>query len=84
MLAQALRDAVSITKVKSQSKQVRWQEDALRWFFSEEDSPGSLRWVSEVVDIDVDNVRDWVELHAKGSAEMRKKWQGKLSRWRRR
>ena len=34
MLAQALRDAVSITKVKSQPKQVRWRTDAANPFDS--------------------------------------------------
>jgi hypothetical protein len=65
ILLQALRDALQVGSKASQRQMRRWNEDALEWFSSEADYPGSLRWVGEILQINIDDVREWLEKYAR-------------------
>ena len=82
VLAQALKDALGVGGGGPRSQDSSWQRDALSWFASDEDSPGSMRWVSEVVDIDAESIRKWVSLHAGDSTEGQRS-KGPFASWRR-
>ena len=48
ILLQAFRDVVSPKKTSNKEWEV-WRKDALEWFNSNENHPGSLFWVCEVL-----------------------------------
>jgi hypothetical protein len=57
ILLQAMRDATSIG-LKSDGG---WRDDAREWFAATGDSPGSLEWICEILELDADNLRHWIE-----------------------
>jgi hypothetical protein len=83
ILTQALRDVLSTEEFGAKQVAGGWQRDALQWFASDEEHPGSLRWVSEVVDIRVEDIRNWISLLPNERTE-RRKWRAKFRRPRRR
>jgi len=83
ILTQALRDVLLSENLGKKQVLGRWHRDALKWFASDEDHPGSLRWVSEIVDIEVEDIRRWVSVLPAETAE-RRKWQARFRRSRRR
>lgn len=63
ILAQAFWDALFPPR---STEQTRWRKDAMDWFFSDDESPGSLKWVCEILHMDSDRLRQWVRLHSQG------------------
>ena len=53
ILLRALRDLLAPSKSGKNNRQkwVKWQKDALHWFYSEKTTPGSFYWVCEVLNI---------------------------------
>jgi len=82
ILAQALRDALSTSGLGTQQVVGGWRRDALKWFVSDEEDPGSLRWVCRIVEMNVDDIRQWVVDHTSDTDKERKKWRRRLGRWR--
>jgi hypothetical protein len=64
ILLQALRDVLQVCTRGTAKESSRWKEDALEWFYSEADYPGSLRWVSRIVVIDIDCLRAWLKFYS--------------------
>jgi hypothetical protein len=82
ILTRALRDVLSGRELGLQQAAGGWRKDALRWFRSNEEYPGSLMWVSGIIGVDVEGIRQWVREHAFGSETDRRKWRRKLGRTR--
>ncbi len=60
IMTQAIRDLISPQKKLDKDWQT-WQEDAQAWFDSEENHTGSFQWVCEVLDINPERLRAWVD-----------------------
>lgn len=77
ILLQAFRDLVPKNlKTKPLDK---WQEDALEWFYSNELSPGSFRWVCQILDLDLSGVRRWIRIYEDSDQQRRREIARQLS-----
>jgi hypothetical protein len=43
--------------------------DALEWFRSDDTYPGSLCWVSEILQVDIQKVRDWLRQYDRSDTD---------------
>ncbi len=80
ILLQAFRDIVSPKKTSNKEWRL-WREDALDWFSSEENYPGSLQWVCEVLEMSQADLREWVEAYLLSDKEHQKAMAQKLTRF---
>jgi hypothetical protein len=71
ILIQAVRDAIGPRRRSEKDWEI-WKLDALEWFSSEEDHPGSLVWVCEVTSIPPKSLRFWFEQVRKLDPESQK------------
>jgi hypothetical protein len=60
ILVQAFRDVFSSRDMGKGQVVDEWRRDALKWFASNEENPGSLQWVSRIIELDVETIRSWV------------------------
>ena len=81
MLAQALRDVLSSRELGKEQVVGGWRRDALKWFASNEEYPGSLRWVSRIIELDVEIIRRWVVDNAFCGTDEKERWRCSLRRW---
>lgn len=58
ILRQALRDIVGPQRTCGARRE--WQEDAIRWIFSDDRHPGSYWWVCAIVGLDTSVFRQWL------------------------
>lgn len=80
ILTQALRDVLSGSELGTQQVAGGWRKDALKWFASDEEYPGSLLWVSGIIEADVEDIRQWIVDHASGTETDRMKWRRRLGK----
>jgi len=80
ILLQAFRDVVAPKKTSNKEWRL-WREDALDWFASEANYPGSLQWVCEVLGISQKDLREWVEVYLLSDEERQKAMAQKLTRF---
>lgn len=80
ILLQAFRDVVSPKKT-SHKKWLLWREDALDWFASDKNDPGSFQWVCEVLEISQKDLREWVQAYLLSDEERQKVMAQKLTRF---
>ncbi|MDA2925716.1 hypothetical protein MYX78_00540 [Acidobacteria bacterium AH-259-G07] len=66
ILRQAFRDAFASPR---NSRNESWRKDALEWFFSQEDCPGSLDWVCEILQIDAGSFREWLQIQTRSAGK---------------
>ncbi len=80
ILLQAFRDVVA--PKKSPNKEWRlWRQDALDWFASEENYPGSFHWVCEVLEMNQRELRQWLEAYLLSDADRQREMARKLTRF---
>ncbi len=70
ILLQAFRDIVAPKKSSNAEWEV-WRQDAIEWFFSQENHAGSFRWVCQVLEINSRELRQWLHKY-KRSGRYRK------------
>ena len=80
ILLQAFRDIVA-PKKSSQKEWRSWRQDALDWFHSEESYPGSFHWVCEVLEMGVQDLRDWLESYLSSDETDQREMARKLIRF---
>jgi len=72
ILLQACRDVVAPPRRRRFSRKfAEWREDAVEWFFSENDNPGSYKWVRQILGIGSDGLRHWVRAYQDSSPTAR-------------
>ena len=79
ILLQALRDVVS-PKPYTWDRGTNWTEDAREWIQSDAATPGSFRWVCQVLEIDYSPLRTWVIRYLGGSGVERSQFSRRLNR----
>lgn len=60
ILTQAVRDLVSPQKKHEKDWEV-WQIESQMWFSSEEDYPGSFKWVCDIIGTEPEALRNWAQ-----------------------
>ncbi|HUG42845.1 MAG TPA: hypothetical protein VMN76_01270 [Acidobacteriota bacterium] len=80
ILLQAFRDIVA-PKKSSNKEWEEWRQDALEWFYSSEDYPGSFLWVCEVLEMNANELRVWLREYRKSNAQEKKEMARKLTRF---
>ena len=60
ILLQAFRDIVAPKKASNKEWE-EWRQDALEWFYSHENQPGSFFWVCEVLEMNPNDLRNWLQ-----------------------
>jgi len=81
ILLQALRDLLTPSKSGKENRKhwEKWQQDALHWFFSEENTPGSFYWVCDVLDIGSWRILDVLRSYQRYDREQLKELVSRLS-----
>jgi hypothetical protein len=80
ILLQALKDVLLIGPDCPQGGRIAGQRDALEWFFSEQKGPGSLHWVSQIIQVDIEKFREWLRLYDESDETQKLKMAQKLRR----
>ena len=80
ILLQAFRDIVAPKKASNQEWEL-WREDALEWFYSDENHPGSFSWVCEVLEMNRRELRAWLQDYKTSDEEQQKEMARKLVRF---
>ncbi len=80
ILLQAFRDVVAPKKASNKEWRL-WRQDALDWFSSEENYPGSFQWVCEVLEISQKELREWLESYLLSDKDRQKEMARKLTRF---
>jgi len=81
ILVQALRDWLSVAKMSAPAPEsFERLEDSREWLFSEETCPGSFRWVSEIIQIDVDRLRSWLKQYDESNESEKRRIVQKIGR----
>jgi hypothetical protein len=74
ILIQAFRDI--ITSRKESKECIAWREDALEWFQTSDDYPGSFVWVCHVLKANPWKIREWLDEY-RASTPTRRREMGK-------
>lgn len=80
ILLQAFRDIVAPKKASNKEWE-EWRQDALDWFYAEENHPGSFRWVCEVLEMNPNELRGWLQMYRRSDAKQKKEMARKLTRF---
>ena len=80
ILLQAFRDIVAPKKSSNKEWEL-WRQDALDWFYAEENHPGSFLWVCEVLEINHRELREWLEIYKNSDGNQKKEMARKLIRF---
>ena len=80
ILLQAFRDIISPRR-STWKKDEDWQADALDWFQSDEDYPGSFTWVCHHLHVESSQLRGWLDRYLNGSRKEKKRMAQKLVRF---
>ncbi|MBI4447282.1 MAG: hypothetical protein HY645_15425 [Acidobacteria bacterium] len=80
ILLQAFRDIVAPKKSSNKEWEI-WRQDALEWFFSKEDHPGSFQWVCEVLEMSPRDLRRWLHTYKHSDRAHKKEMARKLIRF---
>ena len=75
ILTQAFRDVVMAARSRPRRE---WKEDSLDWFLDEDRGPGSLHWVCEILHLEPETLRDWVQNYQSGPPEARERMVGQV------
>ena len=80
ILLQAFRDIIA--PKKSASKEwAAWRQDAVDWFSSEEQDPGSYYWVCSVLALSPKELREWLSVYNSSNQEQQREMARKLTRF---
>ncbi|MGH9342104.1 MAG: hypothetical protein ACRD1R_21590 [Acidobacteriota bacterium] len=60
ILLQAFRDVVTPRRAPSKEDS-GWKKDAIEWFYSYDEYPGSLIWVCDILQMDPNGLREWLD-----------------------
>ncbi|HON00985.1 MAG TPA: hypothetical protein PLM33_12105 [Acidobacteriota bacterium] len=80
ILLQAFRDIVAPKKTSNKEWE-DWRQDALDWFYAQETEPGSFYWVCEVLEMNPNELRHWLQEYRKSDAKHKKEMARKLTRF---
>lgn len=80
ILLQAFRDIISPRR-STWKKDEDWQVDALEWFCSDEDYPGSFTWVCYHLHVDRSQLRKWLDRYLTGDRKEKRRLAKKLVRF---
>jgi hypothetical protein len=80
ILLQAFRDIVAPKKSSNKEWEL-WRQDALDWFQSDENHPGSFFWVCDVLEMNHKELRDWLRAYNKSRGDQKKEMARKLIRF---
>ncbi len=80
ILLQAFRDIVAPKKSSNKEWEI-WRNDALEWFFTDENHPGSFCWVCEVLALNPKELREWLHVYKRSDHNVRKEMARKLTRF---
>lgn len=80
ILLQAFRDIVAPKKASNKEWE-EWRQDAFEWFYSFEAHPGSFHWVCEVLEMNPNDLRDWLQQYRKSDTKQKKEMARKLTRF---
>ena len=80
ILLQAFRDIVAPRKSSNAEWEV-WRQDAVEWFFSEEDHAGSFRWVCDVLETSPRELRHWLNRYKRSGRHQKREMAKKLIRF---
>lgn len=80
ILLQAFRDIVAPKKTSNKEWE-EWRQDALDWFYSYENQPGSFHWVCEVLEMSPNELRGWLQEYRQSTARQKKEMARKLTRF---
>jgi hypothetical protein len=79
ILLQALRDVVS-PKPYTWDRSTNWTEDAREWIQSDDATPGSFRWICQVLEMDYTRLRNWVASYLDGNRIEQTQFSRRLNR----
>jgi len=71
ILVQAFRDVVGPKRRRVDRQASAWRQDAIDWFFDNDDYPGSFDWVHDVLGPGATKLRNWVRAYLAGSQTAR-------------
>lgn len=80
ILLQAFRDIISPRR-STWKKGEDWKADALEWFGSNENHPGSFKWVCHHLHISPERLRTWLHCYLNSDAKEKKRLAKKLVRF---
>ncbi|MFQ5739624.1 MAG: hypothetical protein ACE5JX_11485 [Acidobacteriota bacterium] len=80
ILLQAFRDIVAPKKLCNKEWEL-WRQDALDWFYSEENYPGAFRWVCEVLEMNPPELRGWLNAYKHSDGHRKREMAKKLIRF---
>lgn len=80
ILLQAFRDIVAPKKA-SNNEWEEWRQDALDWFYSDEEYPGAFLWVCEVLEMNARELREWLRDYRVSDEKRKKEMARKLVRF---
>ena len=69
ILAQAFWDALALPRRKNEDL----RDDAVEWFSSSEQTPGSLHWICSILHIDSARLGQWVRSHKRNDRDAARK-----------
>jgi hypothetical protein len=80
ILLQAFRDIVAPKKASNKEWAV-WRQDAAEWFLDEEDGPGSLQWVCDILEMHPRQLRQWLKSYRHSNHAAKKEMAKRLVRF---
>ena len=80
ILLQGFRDIVARKKDANKEWQ-EWRQDALEWFYSLEEHPGSFLWVCEVLEMNPRELLDWLAAYRRSDGKKKKEMARRLTRF---
>ncbi len=80
ILVQAVRDIIPKSSRSDEWKS--WRADALEWFMSDHEEPGSFVWVTEILNVTPMRIRSWLRVFLRSDRERQVKMASRLIHFR--
>ncbi len=83
ILLQALRDLLTPRRSGKENRRnwEKWQQEALHWFLSEKNAPGSFHWVCDILNIGSWRILEVIRSYQRSDREQLKGLASKLSKF---